>query len=120
MVRIFKVKELEEQKRELLARSEMYRQTLKLEVANIKFSASLLKHRYSRFRNASRLMALMVPIAGLFLFRRPAPPQEKTNKGILGGLASGLKLFGMLRPILHAFHSTERQGSKQGNGARFS
>ena len=45
MVRILKVKELEARKRLLLTQSEMYRQTMRLEIANVKYSAALLQRK---------------------------------------------------------------------------
>lgn len=111
MVRILKVKELEEQKRELLARSEMYRQTMKLQAANIKYSAALYKRRFSLVRTSSRLLGLVVPLVSYFFFRHPAQP-AKTGKGLLAGLASGVKALGMFRPLLRAFQSPRREESK--------
>jgi hypothetical protein len=114
MVRILKVEELEEQRRELLARSEMYRQTMKLQVANIKYSAALYKRRFSLVRTSSRLLGLAVPLVSYLFFRHPAHA-AKTGKGLLAGLASGVKTLGMLRPLLRAFQSPKREGAKWRN-----
>lgn len=111
MVRILKVRDLEERKRMLLARSEMYRQTLKLEVANIKFSAALLNRKLKLLRTASRLLGLAVPLAGMYFFRRKPESSNVTNNernGILSRLIYGFKLFGQLSPLLRGFR-VERQ-----------
>jgi hypothetical protein len=114
MVRILKVsKELEERKRQLLARSEVYRQTLKLEVANIRYSTALLKRKFSFLRTSSRLLGLAVPLAGLLLFRRRAKPAN-TGNGFLAKLLSGFNLFKQLRPFFQAVQGGHR-GPKRNN-----
>jgi hypothetical protein len=106
MVRILKVKELEERKHLLLARSEMLRQTLQLEVANIGLSTSLLQRRLKVFQKSSQVLGLAISVAGLFFFRRRGKDTPKTT-GILSKLYSGLKLFGQLRPLFQK-KSTEQ------------
>ncbi len=118
MVRILKVsKELEERKRVLLARSEMYRQTLRLEVANIGYSTALLKRKFNLLRTSSRLLGLAVPLAGLFLFRRRAKPAHLGN-GFLTKIFSGFKLFRQLGPLLQAVRG-EHRGPKRNNITEF-
>src|ERR1700756_228047 len=95
MVRLLKVKELEDRKRFLIAQSEMYRQTLKLEAANIKFSAALHKRRLKSPKSILMLLGLVAaPAAGFMFFRRqkPKPPPELKQGGLLPKLIMGLQL----------------------------
>jgi len=117
MVRILKVKDLEEQRRLLLARSEMHRQTLKLELANIKYSTALLQRKFNVLRTSSRLLGLAVPLAGLFLFRRRSKPAD-TGNGLLSKLFTGFKLFGHLKPFFRGLHR-ERDEPKRKNITQF-
>ncbi len=119
MVRILKVKELEERKRQLLARSEMHRQTLTLEVANIKFSAALHKRRFKLLLKSSRWLGLVLPLAGLLLFRR-RPHPSKTENGFISKLLSGLKLFGQLRPFLQGIRGAMKREPKRDDFTQFS
>lgn len=97
MVRLLKVKELEDRKRFLLAKSEIYRQTLKLEIANVKFSTALIKRKLKARRLPLLLLGSTLPLAGMFFAKKRAQP--KPAAGLLGKLLSGIKLFGQLKPL---------------------
>jgi hypothetical protein len=97
MVRILKVKELQDKKRELLARSEIHRQTLALEVSNVKMSLTLLKKRLRILKTAYRLLGIAVPIGGL-LFGHKEPDRKK---GFLSKLLSGLNVFSRVRSFFN-------------------
>jgi len=71
MVRILKVKDLEDRKRFLIARSEMYRQTLRLETANIKYSLALLKRKLDFLKTTFRVLGGAAPLAGPLLLDGP-------------------------------------------------
>ena len=88
MVRILKVKELEERKRLLLARSEMYRQTLTLGGGEHKVLRGLHKRRFNLLLKSSRWLGLAAALAGLFFFRR-RPTPSKTRNGFISKLLSG-------------------------------
>ncbi|HWF17656.1 MAG TPA: hypothetical protein VG754_00220 [Verrucomicrobiae bacterium] len=104
MVRLLKVKELDDRKRFLLARSEMYRQTLTLEVANIKFATSLLKRRLKAPKTIFMLLGtLALPAAGFFAGRRGLQKKAKAPPpptGLLPALFAGWKLFSRLVPLV--------------------
>jgi len=119
MVRILKVNGLEERKRLLLMRSEMHRQTLKLEAANIKYSAALFRRKFKLVRAFSRLLGVGVPLAGLFFFRR-RPKPVKTGNGIVSKLFSGIKFLGQLRPLLQGIRGgAEHRETRRKNITRF-
>jgi hypothetical protein len=107
MVRILKVNDLDDRKRVLLAQSELNRQTLKLELANIKFAAGLLKRRYSLYRAAVLSLGAAAPLAGFLLSRRWSG-REGEGRGLLSKLRSGLSFVGALSPFLKKMRSAER------------
>jgi hypothetical protein len=98
MVRILKVKDLEDHKRFILAKSEMHRQTMKLEIANLRFSTALLKKRLKFFRSASLLLGTAAPLAGLIMARKRA--KQTQRGGFIGKLFAAVQLLGHLKPIL--------------------
>ena len=110
MVRLLKVKELEDRKRLLLAQSEMYRQTLTLEITNVKFSTALLKRRLKSKRNIALLVGSAFPIAG-FLFARS---RAKRAVGVLPKVLAGWQLFNKFMPWVKTFQAVKnRIGHRQ-------
>jgi hypothetical protein len=104
MVRIFKVKELEIRRRSLLARSEVYRQTLRLEVRNIQFSAELQKRRLHVVQKIFRIGSMVAPLVTMFLFKKRNKTEANSagapNGGFLSKLSSGLKFAGQMKRFL--------------------
>ena len=111
MVRLLKVKELEDRKRFLLAQSEMYRQTMTLEIANVKFSAALAGHKLRSKRNIAMLIGTAVPLAG-FLFVRS---RAKRVVGVLPHVVAGLKVVGKLMPLIRTFQSVKNRIGQRRN-----
>jgi hypothetical protein len=120
MVRILKVKELEERKKSLLVRSEIYRQTLKLEMANAEYSAALVKKRFHTLRRSCRLIAAAVPLAALLLAQK-----RLRRKGFLSHALSGLRFFNRIASFLGEIRSRwspgqPRETSEPAGTSRFS
>src|SRR5882724_3730520 len=69
MARIFKIKDLEERKRALAEECDLYRQTLKLEVQNLKLHAACTKRRFTSFA-ISPLWAILPPLLSSFSKRK--------------------------------------------------
>jgi hypothetical protein len=99
MVRFLKVKELEERRRLLVARSELYRQTLRLEIASLKYAALELRHRFGFLSIARRLLGVVASTASLF---RRGTGSEKGG-GFVSKLFSGLQFAAGLLPLLKKF-----------------
>ncbi len=118
MVRLLKVKELERRKRFLLAKSEIYRQTLKLEIANVKFSTALLKRKLKARRAPFLLLGSALPLAGLF-FARKKRPEPKPSAGLLGKLLFGIKLFGKFKPLWKNMGATPARPPARQNLTQF-
>src|SRR5262249_11689819 len=110
MVRILKVKELEDRKKLLLLQSEMYRHTLRLETANVKYSLALMKRKYKSPLGLLKLGGGMAPLAaGFFLVRRflrkraATPDQEpRGGGGLIPKIMTGLQLLSHLRPLVQS------------------
>jgi hypothetical protein len=105
------VKSLAEHKRELLARSEVYRQTLALQSKELQQSVSWVPKTVSMAKSAAPLVALGLPLAGMLLFRRKKeaplvhskPRHAPPKKGLLAMVLGGVEIYNRLRPLLNAF-----------------
>jgi hypothetical protein len=103
MVRILEVEDLGEKKKELLARSEIYRQTLALEAANVRLSVNLLKKRMRVVKTVYRLLGWAVPVSGLVFGHK-----EKEGKaGLLGRFLAGFDLASKIKDLFGAGGKTE-------------
>jgi hypothetical protein len=99
------VKELEERKKSLLVRSEIHRQTLKLEIANVEYSAALVKKRFHTLRRSFGLIGAAVPLAVLLLARKQA-----RQKGFFSHALSGLTFFNRITSFLREIRSRRSPG----------
>jgi hypothetical protein len=97
MVRILEVKELGTKKQELRARSEIYRQTLALEAANVKLSLVLLKKELRVLRTAYRLVGWAVPISGLLFGHK----KRESKSGLLSRFLAGFNLATRIKALFH-------------------
>ncbi|SRR5258707_832718 len=70
MARIFQVKQLEAKRRALTAESEVYRQTLKLEIENLRLSAIQARRKITSGTVNPSLVMLIAPLAGSLLTKR--------------------------------------------------
>jgi hypothetical protein len=116
MVRILKIKELGEKKRELLARSEIHRQTLTLEMANVKLSFNLLKKRLHVLKTIYRLLGFAVPVGGL-LFGHGKEPAKK--RGFLSRLLSGFNLANRIKSFFNSGKAESHGHEEPGEVPRF-
>ncbi|SRR5581483_889378 len=110
MVRILGVKDLEDRKRALITQSEMYRQTMRLELANVKYSAALLKRRFSFLKFAPWSIGALGSLVGFFFLRKRAREREvpRGAAGLLGRLRSFAKLAGIIMPLWKQFSARGR------------
>jgi len=111
MVRIFKIKGHEARKQQLLQRSELYRQTMGVELANIKYSTAMLQRK---FRMAKSTLWLAAGVAGLFLMRRRGQEKPEQEGGFFAKVRSGVKFFGLSWPLLKNLFSRSHAGSQNG------
>jgi hypothetical protein len=96
MVRILKVKELHRKKKELLVRSEILRETLALEVTNVRLGVALLKKRMRILKTVYRLFGVVVPIGGLLVGRKR---KAERKSSFFSQLLSGFNLASRLKAL---------------------
>jgi hypothetical protein len=106
-------------KKQLLSRSEVYRQNLALHGKELQHSVSWVPRTVNMAKSAAPLLALGLPLAGLLLFKRrkaaPVVPQGKQphqRKGLLAMVLGGLELYNRFKPLMRAFAQ-----HRDGNGA---
>jgi hypothetical protein len=116
MVRILKVDGLQERKKELRARSEIYRQTLVLEVTNVRMSVALLKKRFSGIKSVYRMFGWAVPVGGL-LFGAKREAEGHGKSGFLTQLLSGLNLAGKIKSIFQKFKGAGHAEEEEPEGS---
>lgn len=118
MVRIIKVTELQARKKELRARSEIYRQTLALEVTNVRMSVALLKKRLRGVKSIFRAFGWAVPIGGLLFGRKRTEPEGKRKGGFLTQLLAGLNLATRIKAMFKGEKTTEPEAEEVENAPR--
>ncbi|WP_150107187.1 hypothetical protein [Pedosphaera parvula] len=74
---------------------------MKLESANVRFSAALLKKKLKFFRSAIAILGTAAPLAGLAMARKRAKRSQRSQRGgMIGKLFAGLQLLGQFKPLL--------------------
>jgi hypothetical protein len=123
MVRIFKVSGLEQRKQLLVTQSQLYRETLRLEAANVKYSLALWKRKFGFVKTAAGVLGMAAPVAGLVLalrgFRRSGGVEADAAVG--GGgwfskLMAGARLATKLRPLWKMFMAGRGAAQEARNG----
>ena len=114
MVRILEVKELAKKKKELTARSEIYRQTLVLEATNIKLSVSLLKKRMRALKVVYRLLGWSVPVSGLLFGAKNESPKQ----GLIAQFLTGFSLASRIKSLFSWGKTAEPQPDEAKESSR--
>jgi hypothetical protein len=112
---------LDEYKRELLARSEVYRQTLALQRAELQSSFAWVPRSVGTVRSILPLLAVAAPIAGFFFARKKftasprlrKDPEPPVKKGLFATALMGFQLYNRVRPILTAFAQRRPERQRQ-------
>jgi hypothetical protein len=110
------MKDLEERKRALLAESEVYRQTLKLEIYNLRLYLKQSKVNVKSFTTPSPWWILGA--LGPFLARKP----NFTKWRLMGALMAGWKIYNRFNPLITKLWSTfnrKRQTRRQAESEIF-
>jgi hypothetical protein len=111
MVRILRVTELVERRRALVAQSNIHRRTMELELANVRFAASLLKRRWTRLRNLGMLAATAASVATLFSAR--SRDKAAGSNGFFAKAYAGFRMGIRLMALLKRFQSPEAARPEQ-------
>jgi len=117
MARLLKLAELEEKKKALVAESELYRQTLKLEIRNVQLSVVGTARRVSHFKSLFAIIPVGSSLLGMLvagLFRRKK--RQAGGLRILPTALMGWRLYqrygSMLQPFLSKFLGRKRNSSR--------
>ena len=96
--------ELQARKRELLARSDVYRRALVAECAQLEASTAWVQRVWQYARLAGPVLAVAAPIAGWALRPRARPgrtPPPKRN--LLGKMLAGYRFASQIKPVWDGF-----------------
>ena len=94
----------EAKKRALVAESEVYRETLKLELQNLRLYGITAKRRLTSFTRARPLFLFLAPLLGTFLKRRRGPLIRRAIMGLLSW-----QVWNRLLPLLSGLLPAERR-----------
>ena len=114
MPRLFQVEDLEQRKRALVERSEIYRQTLQFEFHNLRLYSEGITRKVSVVKSFNPLMVFAAPLLKSFF-------QQRLRKSKLGLLAKGFffwRLYRQFSPLLRGVFSRSN-GAHSSNGTRF-
>src|SRR5579863_1057889 len=115
MVRIFEITELQKKKKELIARSDIHRQTLALEATNIKLSLELLKKQLRVLRMIYRVLGLAVPVGGLLFGHKE--PERKVS--FISKFLSGFDLARRIKSFFSRNQADEPAAEEAEGPSRF-
>ena len=97
--------QLEAKKKALVAESEVIRETMKLELHNLRLFGAQAKHKFTSFENPNRLLLLGAPLAGFLLRRKRVSFLRRVAMGLMTYQFSSRVL-----PLLSGFFSIAKRG----------
>jgi len=101
MAKIFPLKELEARKKALVSESEVYRQTLTLEIQNLRLYNARLQRKFAFVRLANPLLLVVGSLLGSrFLGSRFKGKQRGKWSHLLGASLMGWRLFRVFKALL--------------------
>jgi hypothetical protein len=115
MVRILRIKDLEERRRMLLERSGAYREMLRVDVAGIGLSLADFKERFRPMRSLWRVITVAAPVVGVLLGRRRKTAESRGS--FLPQLLAGLTVAGELVGVIKKFQSSRQAAPHDGHVA---
>jgi hypothetical protein len=106
-----KIESLADRKRELITRSEIYRQSLEANLSDIKEATAWIPRTFRLLRSVYPLALLVLPLLGFAVrrkawLRKPPPPPKK--KGLLSKAAVGIKVLRTVKPFWDGFRQAQR------------
>jgi hypothetical protein len=118
MARLFQVKQLEVRKAALAAESEIYRQTLKLELQNLRLHSLQTKQRFAALAShpLPDLLSLVAPLLGLRFGGRISGARSPRWLRLATTLFAGWRAWHRLAPLLRGLFG--RTTTEQDRAAR--
>ena len=108
------LKSLAARRHALVAESEVYRQTLKLEVQNMRLYVARMQRGF-RVAQAVKPLLFLLPLAGSLFGSRPkakGPPPASRWRRVLGSVVLGWRLYGKFKPFLDTMSFFRRRRSQ--------
>lgn len=97
---------LEQRKRELLARSEFYRQSMGADLQNIRSATSWVPVGIKAARAIYPILMTAAPVLGFFFSRRRHRGENKSNgRGLFAKAFVGYRLFRKVKPVWDSLRS---------------
>ena len=106
MARLFKIKELEARKQALVEESELYRQTLRLEIDNLRLHAMWMKRR-AGWLTLTPLWPLLPTLLKAFVKKRQR--QRSSKWRIISTVLAGWQLYRKISRFVPAIFSRSRR-----------
>jgi len=106
------MKDLQARKRALAAESEVYRQTLKLELQNLRLYGMSLKRKVTKARASSLALAAGAPLLWALLFKR-----RRSKLGLASAAVTAWNLYRKFAPLFRGFFA-QSEASGQRASAR--
>lgn len=103
--------QMEAHKRALVAESEAYRETLRLDLAQLQLHATQLRRRFQLVALVPTALALLPVLMRLF---RPGQPQGKPKAGVAGFLSAALAGWRLARRFGPVVSSLRRHARRNG------
>lgn len=109
---VTQVTELENRKRQLLADSDRWRQSLSTEIQDFKAVAAWVPRTIRMVRTVYPIILLAVPLLGYLVGRRRSPVLEFSapprKRGIFSSILAGYKFYRNAQPMWDQFRSMRR------------
>ena len=101
--------ELEARRKALAQESDVYRESLKLQLQNLQLYGAHLRQRFNFLRPSNPLMMLIGPlIGGLIQSRR-----KSSRMGVFATLLFAWKMFGRIRSLLPALFARRKKRRRE-------
>jgi len=84
VARLLKIKEIEQRKRALVEESDLYRETLKIQVQNLRLYGMRARKRFSWFSPSNPLMMFAGPLAWGLIRKRKFPKVRFVTAAVMG------------------------------------
>ena len=114
MAQFIKIRDLAARKQALLAESELYRQTLKLELQNVQLYGARFRRKFSFLKVANQLVFVLPLVRSVWAWRSSSkkPERKPVVRGgsTLGLLLTGWRIYRNLVPVVRGLLS--RQSSR--------
>src|SRR5438876_11282649 len=93
--------DLEERKRQLLTRSEIYRQSMESQFHEVKTATAWIPKTVRIARSVYPVLVLFTPLLGYAFARKrdPRTPQSSARRGMFANALTGFKLLRSIKPV---------------------